>query len=766
MDTSPPPLQEARLSISGMTCSGCAAKIERALKQQEGVADAVVSVMTNEAVVQRTADEPTQEMLVEIVEGLGFGAIPLAMDSIAAADPEAAEKEFARARRRLQIAWVFTVPIMFFMVLHMTGLFMLPYFHTLEVIAAIPVLFWAGGETLGKAWRSVLHRMPVMDLLIALGSLAAFITGPMQLLGMPLQSFTAVASMIMAFHLTGRYLEAKARGRASDAIQNLLELGAKTARIERDGATVEVPIEAVVKGNIMLVKPGEKVPTDGLILSGQSALDESMATGESIPVEKAPGDTVIGATVNTTGALRVRATHVGEQTFLAQVARLVQQAQASRPPIQDFADQLTGIFIPIILLVAGATFTAWMAMPEMMHALSDWAIPYLPWSPLEDATRLSMALYAAIAVLVISCPCAMGLATPTAVMVGTGLAPQKGILIREGAAIQSLKELSVIFFDKTGTLTHGKPRVTDVVAVEGVRQGELVAHAAAVEMFSEHPIAKAIVQYGENTTAPMMSASEFIATPGLGAEALVADEVVRVGNAAFLQEAGLDIRPLKDTVGRFGSEAKSVVLVARGERLLGAIAVADTLKPDSVRAIKLLKRMKIKCVMLTGDNQAAAEVIADQVGVDEVIADVLPDGKAKAISKYKRDTIGKVAMVGDGINDAAALAGADLGIALGAGADIAIEAADVTLVHNDLRAVTTAILLSRVTYTKIKQNLGWALGYNILAIPLALLGLLHPVVAEICMALSSINVVWNALRIRKFDNEKMTKTILRRPAHR
>ena len=762
MDEAPKTLEETRLNITGMTCAGCSSKIEKALQTQHGVGEAIVSLMTNEARIQYHPDDTNVDVLIKTIADLGFGATPLE-STTTSFDAEATEAEYALARKRLSIAWVFTLPIMVFMLLHMTGIYMVPYFHFLEVLAAIPVIFIAGASTLKKAGLSLLHKMPVMDLLIALGSIAAFSTGPLKLLGMPLQSFTAVAAMIMAFHLTGRYLEAKARGRASDAIQKLLELGAKTARVERGGEAIEVPIAEVVKGDIMLVRPGEKIPTDGLVLSGQSAIDESIATGEAIPIDKAPGDKVLGGTINTTGALKVRATHIGEDTFLAQVARLVQQAQASRPPIQDFADQLTGIFVPIVLVISALTFIAWLAMPEVMHSLSDWAIPYLPWTPLEDATRLSAALYAAIAVLVISCPCAMGLATPTAVMVGTGLAARKGILIREGAAIQTLKEVTIILFDKTGTLTHGKPKVTDLKTVNDIRDGEVLAIAAAVELFSEHPVAKAIVDYAEKSQAPLLNATDFQAIPGQGAKAMVNDQEILVGNSTFLEKSGVDITPLKDALSQMASEAKTVVLVARNQKILGVFGVADTLKPDSVRAIKLLKHLNIKCVMLTGDNRASAEVIADQVGLDEVVAEVLPDGKAKAIAKYKRETIGKVAMVGDGINDAAALASADIGIALGAGADIAIEAADVTLVHGDLRAVTTAILLSRLTYTKILQNLGWALGYNLLAVPLALLGLLHPVVAEICMALSSINVVWNALRIKKFDPDKLAKIIMDRP---
>jgi Cu+-exporting ATPase len=557
--------------------------------------------------------------------------------------------------------------------------------------------------------------------------------------------------MIMAFHVTGRYLEARARGQAGDAIRRLLDLGAKTARVERDGGEVEVPVDALQPGDVFVVRPGEKIPTDGRILSGQGAIDESMATGEPVPVEKRPGDEVIGATINTTGALRVRATRVGQDTFLAQVARLVRDAQASKPAIQGFADEVTGIFVPVVLVIAVLTFVLWLTLPGVMLALGGWLAPWLPWTLPEGAGTLGQALYAAIAVLVISCPCAMGLATPTAVMVATGIGAARGILFREGAALQTLRNVAILAFDKTGTLTHGKPEVTEVFAVPEARAADLLAWAAAVELFSEHPVAAAVVRRAEREEAALCDAGDFEAVPGLGARATVDGVPVLVGKPALLQAHGVDLAPLKHARYRMESEGKTVALVARGGRAVGALGIQDALKPESVRVVKLLRKLGVQSVMLTGDHAGTAKIVGEQVGIDRVLADLLPGDKVAAVAALKKETIAPVAMVGDGINDAAALAAADVGVALGTGTDIAIESAGVTLVRGDLGALLTAMLLARAAYRTIVQNLAWAFGYNLVAIPIAMLGLLHPVVAEVCMALSSLNVLWNSLRLRQFD---------------
>ncbi len=761
MDASDPQeLSQETYRITGMTCAGCVRRVETGLAELEGVVEATVNLMTEEAVIRFEPGAVAADTVIETVEALGFAAMRKE-EGVSDYDIDVSQENLVVARRRCALAWALTGPIALLMLLHMTHIWMVPYWGWIELVLALPVIVVSGAETFKKAWITMRAKSPNMDALIAIGTLAAYSTGPMHLFGMDVASFAAVAAMIMAFHLTGRYLEARARGRASQAIRRLLELGAKTARVRRDGEVVEIPADEVVVGDVMIIKPGEKIPTDGIVVQRASAIDESMATGEPIPVDKEVGDNVLGATVNSTGALEVEATRIGGDTFLSQVAKMVQDAQASKPAIQGFADQITTIFVPVVLGVALLTGMFWLLLPEMMETLGAWAVPYLPWEHSGDVSRLSMAIFSAVAVLVISCPCAMGLATPTAIMVGTGQAAERGLLIREGAAVQRLKELTILCLDKTGTLTHGKPKVTDVEALEGVERSDLLAWAAAVSLFSEHPLAKAIADRATDDHCDMLSAGDFEAVPGKGTRAMVDGVAVLVGKATYLAESGVDIAPLEHILYRMQQEAKTVAAVARDGKAIGVIGIADTLKPESVRAIKVLKRMGIQCIMITGDNKATAEVVADQVGIERVIADVLPQDKAKAIENLKKETIGAVGMVGDGINDAGALATADVGIALGTGTDIAIEAADVTLVRGDLISLVTVIQLGTATYKKIVQNLFWAFGYNLLVVPLAMLGLLHPMVAEVCMALSSLNVIANSLRLRNFDPEKVTKEIMR-----
>jgi Cu+-exporting ATPase len=753
-------LTQDTFRVTGMTCAGCVRRVETTLAALDGVNSATVNLMTEEAVVAYDPAQLTTETIEQVVSALGFEAkrkdpgnedfiIDVALDNLHA------------AWKRFLLAWALTGPVAVLMLLHMTGVWHLHNGAWLELLLAAPVLAIAGAETFKKGFRTLWAKSPNMDALIAIGTLAAWSTGLMQLLGMEVESFAAVSAMIMAFHLTGRYLEARARGKASEAIRKLLELGAKTARVRRKGEVLDLPIEEVRVGDILIIKPGEKIPTDGIVTEGRSAVDESMATGEPIPSDKAPGDAVIGATVNTTGALEVRATRIGGDTFLAQVAKLVQEAQASKPAIQGFADQMTTIFVPLVLGVALLTAIFWLTVPGMMESLSGWAAPWLPWSPAEGVSHLSMAIFSAVAVLVISCPCAMGLATPTAIMVGTGIAAQRGLLIREGAAIQRLKEITILALDKTGTITHGRPKVTEIESIEGGDAKALLTWAAAVSLFSEHPLSHAILEKAKQDRCDLLPAGDFEAVPGKGARAMVDGEMVLVGKPDFLREEGVNIQPIEHVLYRMQREAKTVAAVARGGRAIGVIGIADTLKPESVRAIKILKRMGIKCIMITGDNQATAEVVAAQVGIDRVIANVLPQDKAKAVKRLKQETIGAVGMVGDGINDAAALAAADVGIALGTGTDIAIEAGDVTLIQGDLMALVTVIQLGKATYNKIVQNLFWAFGYNLLFVPLAMVGLLHPMIAEACMALSSLNVIGNSLRLRNFDPEAVTKEVMR-----
>jgi Cu+-exporting ATPase len=586
-----------------------------------------------------------------------------------------------------------------------------------------------------------------MDTLISLGTTIAFLTGPLAFF-MPIQNYAPLAAMIMAFHLIGRYVEAKAKGRASQAIKKLIMLEAKSARILVKGEEKELPIEEVKVGDVMIVRPGEKIPTDGVVIEGESAVDESMATGESMPVHKKKGSEVIGATVNQEGLLKIKATKVGKDTFLSQVIKMVEECQGTKVPIQEFADKVTSYFVPAVLLIAISTFIVWMIWPDGIGVVARWAQPFLPWvdPTLETVT---LAIFATVTVLVIACPCALGLATPTTLMVGSGMGAENGILIRRGEAVQTLKDVRVIVFDKTGTITKGQPALTDVVATEEFPQREVLRLAASVEAGSEHPIAKAIVEGASAKQVKLAKLKGFKAVRGKGVRATIDGKQILVGNRLFLKEAGIDVASLENELKRLEDDGKTAVLVASGEKLAGVCAVADTLKEDSVQAIKELHKMGLKSVMITGDNPRTANAIARQVGIDRVLAEVLPDQKVAEIKRLQGESGSMVAAVGDGINDAPMLTQANVGIAIGTGTDIAIEAGDVILVRGDLSSVVSSIKLSRATFRKIKQNLFWAFFYNSAAIPMGIFGLLHPVIGVIAMATSSVSVVSNANLLRR-----------------
>ncbi len=525
---------------------------------------------------------------------------------------------------------------------------------------------------------------------------------------------------------------------------------AKTARILADGKEKEVPVDEVEVGNLMIIRPGEKIPTDGVVIEGQSAVDESMATGESMPVMKKVGDEVIGATVNQLGLLKVRAAKVGQDTFLSQVIKLVEEAQGSKVPIQEFADRVVSYFVPAVLGLAFFTLALWFVAPDLAKGASMWAQPFLPWVN-SDLGVATLAISAFVSTLVIACPCALGLATPTVLMVGSGMGAENGVLIRHGAALQTLKDLDTIVFDKTGTITKGKPEVTDIVPADGYTEEEVLRLAASVEVGSEHPLGEAILRKAKEKNLELYKAEDFEAVTGRGMKAKISlspKKLVIIGNRKLMEEERVNFKSLEDDVEHLEEEAKTAMLVANSGKIVGTVAVADTLKEDSVQAIKELESMGLKTTMLTGDNTRTAKAIALRVGISRVLAEVLPEQKVKEIQSLQE--IGEtVAMVGDGINDAPALTAANVGIAIGTGTDIAIESADVTLVRGDLSSVVTAIKLSRKTFKKIKQNLFWAFFYNIVAIPLAMVGLAHPVMAEIAMATSSLTVVTNANTLRR-----------------
>ncbi len=755
--------QRVVLAVAGMHCASCAQNVERALQRLEGVSSASVNIATEKATVEIAPSQVRIEDLKRAVEAAGYSVA--SVERPGAARRLARERErlqedqrkVERARRRMVWAWALTLPIMAWMIPEMAFGVMWPTkvaFNAGMIVLAAPVLLIWGRETLAAGFRSLAHKSPTMDSLIAIGSSVAFATGFVTLahdLGFAprLLNYSGVGAMIMAIHLTGRYVETKARGRTSAAIQKLLSLEAKTARVERDGGEAEVAIEEVEVGDVLVVRPGEKIPTDGVVVSGHSSIDESIATGESLPVEKSAGDKVIGATVNKEGMLRVRTTGVGEDTFLAHVIRMVEEAQGSKVPIQEFADRVTAVFVPTVLAVAAATFLAWFFFPAAFRSLAEWASAFIPWVD-PSLGRVSLAIFASVAVLVIACPCALGLATPTALMVGTGMGAENGVLVRSGAAIQTLREVDTIVLDKTGTITRGEPGVTDVVSAVGWKEEDLLRYAASAEAGSEHPIGQAIVAEAVERQLRLLESEHFEALVGRGVRATVNGQFVLVGNARLMVEAGVDVDELQGELERLEDEAKSAMYVAVAQRAAGVIAVADRLKDDSRQAIAELQRFGLEPVMLTGDNERTARAIAREVGIDRVLANVLPDQKVDEVRRLQGEGY-SVAMVGDGINDAPALKQANVGIAIGTGTDIAIEAADVTLVQGDLSAVVRAIRLSRATFRKIRQNLFWAYFYNVIAIPVAILGFLHPAIAEAAMALSSINVVTNANRLRRVD---------------
>ena len=741
------------LRIGGMTCASCAQTIENALKKTEGIVEANVNLASEKAVVVYDVQEIDYEGIKEVIEGTGYEV--LGREEGAARyekEIEEEQRKFHEAKMKMRVAWAFTIPIIAWMIPEMILGQAWPnrtIYNIGMIFLAVPPLFWAGKETLLSAAKAVSHGNANMDVLIALGTSMAFITGPAVFFS-PIMNYAGVAGMIMSFHLTGRYIEAKAKGRASQAIRKLLELEAKTARILVDGEEKDVPIDEVEVGDVMIIRPGEKIPTDGVVIEGQSAVDESMATGESMPVMKKVGDEVIGATVNQRGMLKVRATKIGQDTFLSQVIKLVEECQGSKVPIQEFADKITSYFVPTVLGLAAVAFVLWLVVPDTIKVMSLWAQPFLPWVD-PNLGVVTLAIFALVATLVIACPCALGLATPTALMVGSGMGAENGVLIRHGEAIQTLKNVDTIVFDKTGTITKGRPEVTDIVPAEGHTKEEVLRLAASVEVGSEHPLGEAILRKAKEENLELYKAEEFEAVTGRGARAKIGlspQKFALVGNRKLMEEEAVDYKFIEDDLKRLEDEAKTAMLVAVNGKIAGTVAVADTLKEDSVQAIRELERMGLKTTMLTGDNERTAESIAKKVGMSRVLAEVLPEQKVKEIQKLQENGE-KVAMVGDGINDAPALTAANVGIAIGTGTDIAIESADVTLVRGDLSSVVTAIKLSRETFSKIKQNLFWAFFYNTVALPAAMLGLAHPLIAEIAMATSSVTVVTNANLLRR-----------------
>jgi cation-transporting ATPase V/Cu+-exporting ATPase len=717
--------RDLTVDVEGMTCSSCAARIERVLKKQPGVLDVNVNFATSEAVVRVATDaEPGFDSLREAVHSRGYD-LRLHRQQVEEEDVEAA-RERRRYLWRLALAWPLAAAIF---VLSMTAM-EAGWARWTMFALAVPVQFVAGWPFLSVAGRLARHRAANMDTLIALGTLAAFGYSTWALVAGE-ELYFDTSAVIVAFLLLGRYLEARAKGRASQAIRALLAMGAREATVVKDGQEFVIPAEKVKVGDLVRVRPGEKIAADGVVVEGRAAVDESMLTGESVPVEKGPDDEVAGATTATDGTLLVRATRVGSDTALAQIARLVAEAQASKAPVQRLADRVSGVFVPIVMAIAAATFLGWLV-----------------WTGGEVGASLAPA----VAVLIIACPCALGLATPVAIMVGTARGAQVGVLIRGAEVLERSRDVDVVVFDKTGTLTEGRMTVVDVVPdtwnADPVTADDVLLTAAAVERGSEHPIARAVVAAAGDLDVP--PAEDFRAERGLGATAVVGGREVAVGRPGFLFDRGLtSFAELDERQAGLEADGATVFAVGWDRRVRGLVAVADTLRADAPDVVRGLRELGVEVAMLTGDNRATAEAVARRAGIDRVLAEVLPGDKAGEVRRLQDEGL-VVAMVGDGINDGPALTQADLGIAIGTGTDVAIEASDITLVRPDLDGVGKAIRLSRRTFRTIVQNLFWAFGYNVAAIPLAAFGLLSPILASAAMAFSSVSVVMNSLRLRRF----------------
>lgn len=740
------------LPIEGMSCASCVAKIESALNSIEGVSDASVNFGTERAVVRYDPEIANIDVLKEAVSSAGsYRVIEIDEKDAVAREQIERERAFKKLRNKFIFSAVSSLLVMagsMYMLIPGFNHLLHPYHKTINYILfiiATPVLFWSGNQFFRGAWAEAKRFSSNMDTLIALGTSAAFIYSTVLTFasstvhesagGADTYFDTTVA--IIALILLGRVLEFRAKGRTTEAIKKLLRLQAKSAHVLRDGKEIDIPVEEVVAGETVIVKPGEKIPVDGTVLSGASTVDESMLTGESIPVEKREGDEVIGSTLNTTGSFRFRATKVGKDTALAQIIKMVQEAQGSKAPVEKLVDIVASYFVPIVILIAIVTFFVWFFFgpdPSFKFALKNF-----------------------VSVLIIACPCALGLATPTAVMVGIGKGAELGILVR-GNAIELAHKVTTIVFDKTGTITKGKPEVTDIILIDNkYNQKEVIKFAGSVEKVSEHPLAQAILKRAINDKIELSEPEAFQSVTGKGVSAIVEGKKVLFGNLELLRNNKITIKEIEGVINKLSEEGKTAIILAVDNKACGVIGVADTLKDSSIDAIQGLKKLNLKIVMLTGDNTRTAKAIADNVGINNIIAEVLPGDKAKEVKKIQ-DAGEKVAMVGDGINDAPALAQADVGIAIGSGTDIAMEASDITLVSDKMESVIRAIKLSKATMRTIKQNLFWAFFYNTAAIPVAA-GLLYPafhfllnpIIAAGAMAFSSVSVVLNSLRLRSIS---------------
>ncbi|QHJ70915.1 heavy metal translocating P-type ATPase [Planococcus halotolerans] len=717
--------ERIELSLSRMTCAACATRIEKVLSKTNGVIQANVNLASEKATVKYISGKTDVDTLIDRVKKTGYDAKPAVKEN-AEAEMAVKEQQYKKQRNAFIIGAFISIPFLIAMIGEFTGNHALMMPGWLQFLLATIVQFTIGWRFIRGAYNSLRGGSANMDVLVALGTMAAYLySTALLLIGAESGVYFEASVIIITLIILGKVLEARAKGQTSEALKKLMGLQAKTAHVIRNGETVDVQVEDVESGDLLLIKAGEKIPVDGEIVDGQTSVDESMLTGESLPVEKEQGDMLIGATINKHGSVKMKATKVGKDTALSQIIRMVEEAQGSKAPIQDLADKISSVFVPIVIVIAALTFL-----------ITFYFVGF------------SAALVSAVAVLVIACPCALGLATPTAIMVGTGKGAEHGVLIKGAEYLQLIRNVDAIVLDKTGTITKGEPEVTDVMAF-GIDNDELLRLVASAETGSEHPLGQSIIQKAKEKKIQLSDAMNFEAVPGHGIYASIDGKRLAVGNKKLMEREKVLLEPYQIEIEALEEKGKTVMMAAKDGSLLGYVAVADTVKKTSRQAIRGLKEQGIEVVMMTGDNERTAQAIATEVGVDRVLAEILPEGKAEQVEKLKREGK-KVAMVGDGINDAPALATADVGIAIGTGTDVAIEAADITLMSGDLLAIVETIQLSQATMRKIKQNFAWAFGYNILLIPVAAFGLLNPILAGAAMAFSSVSVVTNTLFLKQW----------------
>lgn len=721
------PLLKTTLIVEGMTCAACSSRVEKVLNKQEGVVKATVNLSTNKAVVEYPSGVIDEDILVKIIEKAGYKA-EVEIERDLDREKELREKEIKSLKTSFIFSAALSLPLFSAMFFHMAGIHTILTNGWFQLILATPVQFLIGYRFYKGAYNSLRGGGANMDVLVSMGTSSAYFYSIYNLITGVHEYYFEASAVIITLILLGKTFEAVAKGKTSEAIKKLIGLQPKTARIIKDGVEMDISIEKVEIGDIVVVRPGERIPVDGIVVEGNSAVDESMITGESIPIDKTVDDEVIGATINKFGTFKFRATKIGKDTVLSQIIKLVEDAQGSKAPVQRLADKIAGVFVPVVVVIALITFLGFYLI----------------------GGNFNIGLINAVAVLVIACPCALGLATPTAIMVGTGKGAENGILIKSGEHLERAHKIDTIVFDKTGTITKGEPEVTDIISFNDMDRDEILRIAASVERTSEHPLGQSIVKKGEEELLKLLEPEKFIAIPGKGLKATFEGKEVFIGNRKLMSDNNISIAKGEEILLKLEEEGKTAMLLSLDNKLSGILAVADKIKETSRDAIEELKNMGLDIYMITGDNERTAKAIAKEVGITNVLAEVLPENKAEVVEEIK--SRGKnVGMVGDGINDAPALAAADVGFAIGTGTDVAMEAADITLMRGDLSSIVTAIRLSHRTMRTIKQNLFWAFFYNSIGIPFAALGFLDPMIAGAAMAFSSVSVVTNSLRLKKFN---------------